>query len=109
MEDDDQSLGASAIEAAERWRDQDWEGLRSSFGDALTARLGADQLRDAWEQMNTMMGALQGIGRPSVTRRGRLAVVDVPLAYEHGAMKARATYEPDGRVCGFFVLYPEVP
>jgi hypothetical protein len=62
--------------------------------------------------MQTTLGAVQtdqGIGPPSVTRRGRLIVVDVPLAYEHGPTKVRTAYDPDGRIAGFFVLDPGVP
>ncbi len=46
MENDDQDrgVGARAIEAAEHWRDRDWEKLTRCFSDSLKSRLGPGQL-----------------------------------------------------------------
>jgi hypothetical protein len=35
---------------------------------------------------------LEGIGRPSVTRKGPYRIADVSLVFEHGPMKARVTF-----------------
>ena len=95
------------VEVVEAWRDHRWEELRDGFGAILAERLSSEQLQAAWQQVEAMVGGLQGIGHPSVARQGQFQVVDVPLAFERGPMKARVTYHQDGRISGLFVLYPE--
>lgn len=110
MDDDGaQALGAQAIQVAERWRDRGWDQMVTGFDDHLRAALGPDQLQAAWDKIDSMVGAIVGIGLPSVRRSGPFRVVDVPLACERGAMKARVTYGQDGRISGLFVLYPDAP
>lgn len=106
---DTSAFGAQAIEVVEAWRDHRWEELRDGFGAILAERLSIERLQAAWQQVEAMVGGLQGIGHPSVARQGQFQVVDVPLAFERGPMKARVTYHQDGRISGLFVLYPESP
>jgi len=110
MEHDDADvIGTRATKVVEHWRDRRWEELVAGFDATLTERLGTDQLQSAWDQVEAMVGFLQGIGRPSVVCRGPFHVVDVPLDFERGPMKARVTYDQEGRISGLFVLHPETP
>ncbi len=58
-----------------------------------------------------MVGAFQGFGdtEPFVRRIGDHTVVDVPLRYEAGEMKARVAFDADEKVAGLFILPPEAP
>ncbi|MFF9510657.1 hypothetical protein ACF1BU_11775 [Streptomyces sp. NPDC014724] len=44
-----------------------------------------------------------------VRRIGDHTVVDIPLRYEAGDMKARVAFDTDEKVAGIFVLAPETP
>lgn len=58
-----------------------------------------------------MVGAFEGFGdsEPFVRRIGDHTVVDIPLRYEAGDMKARVAFDPDEKVAGLVILAPEVP
>jgi hypothetical protein len=48
-----------------------------------------------------------GEGDPFVRRIGDHTVVDIPLRYEAGDMKARVAFDEDAKVAGLFILTPE--
>ena len=54
---------------------------------------------------------LRGLRRaaPFVRRVGDLTVVDIPLRYEAGDMKARVAFDADEKVAGLFILVPDAP
>jgi Protein of unknown function (DUF3887) len=58
-----------------------------------------------------LVGAFEGFGEaaPFVRRIGDYTVVDIPLRYEAGDMKARVAFDADEKVAGFYVLAPETP
>ncbi|MEU0845829.1 DUF3887 domain-containing protein [Streptomyces sp. NPDC005962] len=58
-----------------------------------------------------LVGAFEGFGEPApfVRRIGDHTVVDVPLRYEAGDMKARVAFDADEKVAGLNILPPEVP
>ncbi|MBV9204753.1 MAG: DUF3887 domain-containing protein [Actinobacteria bacterium] len=58
-----------------------------------------------------LVGAFEGFGEgePFVRRIGDHTVVDIPLRYEAGDMKARVAFDTDERVAGLFILAPETP
>ena len=58
-----------------------------------------------------LVGAFEGFGEeePFVRRIGDHTVVDIPLRYEAGDMKARIAFDADERVAGLFILAPETP
>ncbi len=102
-------LAARALAVVERWRRGETGELRAEFDDTLSEQLTEQRLADAWAQVGQMVGSLTAAGRPTLTRRGPHRVVDVPLAFERGPMKARVTFDAQARVSGLFVLYPDVP
>ncbi|MHB1525892.1 MAG: DUF3887 domain-containing protein [Candidatus Dormibacteria bacterium] len=106
---EDVVLGARALSVVERWRRGELGELRAEFDDLLSEALTEQRLADAWAQVEVMVGSLTATGRPTLTRRGPHLVVDVPLAFDRGPMKARVTFDSQARVSGLFVLYPDVP
>ncbi len=58
-----------------------------------------------------LVGAFEGFGEgePLVRRVGDLAVVDIPLCYEAGDMKARVAFDADEKVASMFILNPDTP
>jgi len=58
-----------------------------------------------------MVGTFESFddGEPFVRRVGDYTVVDMPLHYEAGDMKARVAFDDDEKVAGLYVLPPEAP
>ncbi|MEV6297312.1 DUF3887 domain-containing protein [Streptomyces sp. NPDC051896] len=58
-----------------------------------------------------LVGAFEGFGQgePFVRRIGDHTVVDIPLRYEAGDMKARVAFDADEKVAGLFIVPPETP
>ncbi|MFG2881736.1 DUF3887 domain-containing protein [Streptomyces sp. NPDC048297] len=84
---------------------------RQSFN-AQVLEAFTDEVRgDALATVAGLVGAFEGFGEgePFVRRIGDHTVVDIPLRYEAGDMKARVAFDTDGKVAGFFVLAPETP
>lgn len=101
-------LGIRALALVDRWRQGEAEVLRQEFGPTLRERLTAERLVQAWAQVEQMVGTLIAVGRPTLTRRGPRRVVDLPLSFEWGPMKARVTFDASTRVSGLYVLYPDI-
>ena len=66
---------------------------------------------DAMATVAGLVGAFEGFGdgAPFVRRIGDHTVVDIPLRYEAGEMKARIAFDADEKVAGLFILPPESP
>ena len=58
-----------------------------------------------------LVGAFEGFGEgePFVRRIGDHTVVDIPMRYEAGEMKARVAFDADEKVAGLFILNPDAP
>jgi hypothetical protein len=71
-----------------------------------------DQARgDTLAAIAGLVGAFEGYGQgePFVRRVGDYTVVDIPMRYEAGDMKARVAFDADEKVAGFFILNPDTP
>jgi hypothetical protein len=71
-----------------------------------------DEVRgDALATVAGLVGAFEGFGEgePFVRRVGDHTVVDIPLRYEAGDMKARVAFDADEKVAGLFILVPDAP
>lgn len=87
------------------------DDARPSFNDEVRAAF-TDKVRgDALASIAGLVGAFEGFGEeePFVRRIGDHTVVDVPLRYEAGDMKARVTFGTDEKVAGVFILPRETP
>ena len=100
---------ADGLEVLRLWSSGEGPQLVGRFGQAMRERLDARGLAAAWGKVEELSGRLLTMGKPRVEQRGAHQVVDVPLAFERGPMKGRVAFDPEGRVSGLFVLYPEVP
>jgi len=58
-----------------------------------------------------LVGAFEGFGDgdPFVRRIGDHTVVDIPLCYEAGEMKARVAFDTDEKVAGIVIIAPDAP
>lgn len=88
-------------------RDGDWAGVVADWDATMRQKLTPDGLADVWRQLGANTGPLRAVGRPSAVRRGPFVIVDVPLAFEHGPMQARITFNRDGTVGGLFIQLPD--
>ncbi|MGQ5635738.1 MULTISPECIES: DUF3887 domain-containing protein [unclassified Streptomyces] len=87
------------------------EEARRSFN-AQVLEAFTDEVRgDALATVAGLVGAFEGFGEgePFVRRIGDHTVVDIPLRYETGDMKARVAFDTDEKVAGLFILAPETP
>jgi hypothetical protein len=102
--------GALALRAAElvgQVDRGDWEAATADWSGVMHDALSVERLRTVWSQIIETAGPLQGVGRPSVSRKGPYRVADVPLVFEHGPMRARVTFDHDDHVSGLFVVLPD--
>jgi hypothetical protein len=84
---------------------------RQSFN-AQVLEAFTDEVRgDGLATVTGLVGAFEGFGEgePFVRRIGDHTVVDIPLRYEAGDMKARVAFDTHEKVAGLFILAPETP
>jgi hypothetical protein len=100
-----------AVEIVAAVLDGRMDEARQSFNAEVLAVF-TDQVRgNALATVAGLVGAFQGFGEgePFVRRIGDHTVVDIPLRYEAGDMKARVAFDTDEQVAGLFILAPETP
>ncbi|MET7473473.1 DUF3887 domain-containing protein [Streptomyces sp. NPDC005648] len=87
------------------------ERARRSFNDEVLAAFTDEVRGSGLATVAGLVGAFEGFGEaePFVRRIGDHTVVDVPLRYEAGDMKARVAFDTDEKVAGIFILAPETP
>jgi hypothetical protein len=106
---------ADATERAVEVVTQILEGRMAEARRSFDAQVSAgftDKVRgDALATVTGLVGAFEGFGdtAPFVRRIGDHTVVDVPLRYEAGEMKARVAFDSGEKVAGLFFLPPEAP
>jgi hypothetical protein len=86
------------------------EARRSFDADVLAAF--TDEVRgSALATVAGLVGAFEGFGdgEPFVRRIGDHTVVDIPMRYEAGDMKARVAFDTGEKVAGLFILVPDAP
>ncbi|MFE9126529.1 DUF3887 domain-containing protein [Streptomyces sp. NPDC007148] len=84
---------------------------RRSFNAEVLAAFTDEVRGDGLATVTGLVGAFEGFGEgePFVRRIGDHTVVDIPLRYEAGDMKARVAFDTDEKVAGLFILAPETP
>ncbi len=103
------ALTQRAIEIVQQLDHRDWAAVSADWNDTMRTKLPRSELAQTWKQIVSSAGALQGIGRPSVTRKGPYRIAEVPLVFEHGPLQARVTFDHTGSVAGLFILLPDAP
>lgn len=84
---------------------------RASFNAEVLAAFTDEVRGSALATVAGLVGAFEGFGQdePFVRRVGDYTVVDIPLCYEAGDMKARVSFDTGEKVAGIFILPPETP
>jgi Protein of unknown function (DUF3887) len=84
---------------------------RPAFNAQVLAAFTDEVRGDALATVAGLVGAFEGFGdgEPFVRRVGDLTLVDIPLRYEAGDMKARVAFDADEKVAGLFILMPDAP
>jgi hypothetical protein len=84
---------------------------RPSFNAEVLAAFTDEVRGNALATVAGLVGAFEGFGHaePFTRRIGDHTVVDIPLCYEAGDMKARVAFDADEKVAGLFILAPETP
>jgi hypothetical protein len=84
---------------------------RPSFNAQVLAAFTDEARGSSLATVAGLVGAFEGFGEaaPFVRRIGDYTVVDIPLRYEGGDMKARVSFDADEKVAGFYVLAPVTP
>ncbi|MFD5816721.1 DUF3887 domain-containing protein [Streptomyces sp. NPDC059618] len=102
---------ARATEIAAAVLDGRMDEARRSFNAEVLAAFTDEVRLDGLATVAGLVGAFEGFGEgePFVRRIGDHTVVDVPLRYEAGDMKARVAFDTDEKVAGLFILAPETP
>jgi Protein of unknown function (DUF3887) len=87
------------------------DDVRKSCNTEVLAALTDEKRGSALATIAGLVGAFEGFGEgePFVRRIGDHTVVDIPLRYEAGEMKARVAFDEDAKVAGLFILAPETP
>lgn len=82
---------------------------RQSFNAQVLAAFTDEVRGSALATVTGMVGAFEGFGEaePFVRRIGDHTVVDIPMRYEAGDMKARVAFDTNEEVAGIFILVPE--
>jgi Protein of unknown function (DUF3887) len=84
---------------------------RPSFNAQVLEALTDEKWDSGLATVAGLVGAFEGFGEgePFVRRIGDQTVVDIPLRYEAGDMKARVAFDADEKVAGIFILTPDAP
>lgn len=104
---EDTEVARRASKIVEQMRHGEWEAVTADWDEIMRSKMTPDGLAEVWQQLIPSVGTLQTVGRPSVVRKGPFRVADVPLAFEHGPLTARLTFNHDNAVCGLWFLPPE--
>jgi hypothetical protein len=100
-----------AVEIITDVLDGHMDRARPSFNAQVLAAFTDEVRGNALATVAGLVGAFEGFGPgdPFARRIGDLTVVDIPLRYEAGEMKARVAFDADEKVAGLFILPPETP
>ena len=100
-----------AITIATAVLDGRMDDARQSFNPQVLEAFTDEVRANGLATVTGLVGAFEGFGEgePFVRRIGDHTVVDIPLRYEAGDMKARVAFDTDEKVAGIFILAPETP
>jgi Protein of unknown function (DUF3887) len=100
-----------AVEIVTAVLDGRMDEARQSFNAEVLAAFTDEVRANGLATVTGLVGAFEGFGEgePFVRRIGDHTVVDIPLRYEAGDMKARVAFDTDEQVAGLFILAPETP
>lgn len=77
------------------------EEARATFDDYFRERASLELLKNHRGRLEHRFGAVLEVGTAKVMVRDGFTVVDLPVAFEHGDMRNRTSFDVDGQVTGF--------
>jgi hypothetical protein len=80
-----------------------WEDARSSFSEALRARLDAERLGAGWIQTIGMIGNFERMGQPLARPVNEDTVVHIKLYFEAGERLGLVTLDQHGQILGLSI------
>lgn len=105
------ALQAKASRLTDRLIAGRYTDVVATFNAEMRSGLTAEGLKTAWEQVVAAVGAYKSRGttaRVNPPSGAGFLVFDTPMTFGTQAMKSRITFETDGAVAGFFILYADV-
>ena len=91
------------------WIEGRHDAVAAEFGAEMAGRVTPAALAEGWARAIGTVGRYEHMGKPAVTQRGDLTVVEIPLFFEAGELKGRAVFDPAGRVTGLWAVAPDAP
>ncbi|WP_328306845.1 DUF3887 domain-containing protein [Streptomyces sp. NBC_00442] len=87
------------------------DAARPTFNAEVLAAFTDEVRANGLASVAGLVGAFEGFGdgEPFVRRIGDHTVVDIPLRYEAGEMKARVSFDTDEKVAGLVIIPKEIP
>ncbi|MET9365014.1 DUF3887 domain-containing protein [Streptomyces sp. NPDC006632] len=87
------------------------DAARPTFNAEVLAAFTDEVRANGLASVAGLVGAFEGFGdgEPFVRRIGDHTVVDIPLRYEAGDMKARVSFDTDEKVAGLVIIPKEIP
>ncbi len=86
-----------------------WDAVRKDFDDTMLAGLSEAKMSEALGQITQQMGTFVSSGEPSSRSDPGYVLVDIPVAFERGALKFRVSFNHEGKVAGLFFLNQAAP
>lgn len=77
--------------------------VHARFSPDMAKAVDAAQLKAIWESLPRQFGAFQHRGAASVRHVDGMRVVDIPLAYAHGQLRASVAIDSSGKIAGFLI------
>lgn len=81
-----------------------WDAVAAQFDDTMKKAVSPIQLDQVWTSAEVTHGPYQGHSSPEVVYRGDLAVVDIAATFGGAKDDCRITFDPDGKIAGFYLL-----
>jgi uncharacterized protein len=87
----------------------DFVGASENFDFTMRSRLPAENLAEAWRNVEGQVGTFVAIERVRTEHRGRYSFGFARCRFERGEKVVKVTYDADGSVAGLFFLDPPAP
>ena len=85
-------------------RDGKFDDAAAYFDDTVSKMLSPSDLGKLWEKVQEQVGAFKAFGKPRVTLKEKMHVVEVPTKFEWQPLMFQVTWDEEGAVAGFRLL-----
>ena len=81
----------------------DYLTLETSFDPTMKAAVGQDQLKSAWQQLSSQLGAYRSAGTPFVVPVSGAVLYEFPLQFANGPGHLQVAVDANGQVAGLYL------